>query len=395
MNSNDENDFNEFSKNKLLQGFGTDELKALYEISKPIPLEKGASLIYEGEKGNELYFITRGTLEVTKHDKDEKNTYVIDTLSSGEVVGEISFIDRGFRSASVRAKTKAQVRSISFDLLEKFVNQSVEYSHVYIHLSKNISQRLRNTSNMALESLKNESRENKTRVRMGMFLVYIITGLCLFAYALSSLQYLVRKAPSSSYIALPLTLLIGASLLILMKLSKLSWSEFGVTLDNWRRSVFEGIVFPIPILGACLFVKWMLTLYDSDYAGQSLFEPFAVIEHPENKTWAFWFAANAIYCFFMVPIQELLTRGALQGLLADFLIGRWRVPLSILASNLVFSTVHVYFSLHTGVIVFLGGIYIGWIYSRTHNLISSMLAHAILGVWFLSVLGESIAIQRI
>jgi CRP-like cAMP-binding protein len=387
MDTTDDNDFELFRNNHLFRGFGEKEIKTLYGISKEVPLERGDILIHEGEKGEDLFIIIKGTLEVTKYDPEEKDTYVIDTLVAGDSVGEIAFIDRGVRSASVRAQTEAVVRSISFQALEDLVKKSTEFSEIYIHLSKHISQRLRSTSNMALESLKKEVRENRTRVNMGLFLIEIITVLCLFAYSLDGLQYLISVVPNTSYVALPLTLLMGVFLLVMMKYSKLSWKEFGLTLSNWKRAVFEGIVFPIPILGFGVFIKWAVIHLHPAYAGRALFEPFAAFTDPAQRTWGYWIAFNAIYWFFIVPIQELLTRGGLQGLLEHFLTGKHRVLISILISNLIFSTVHVFFALHFGLIVFFGGLFIGWIYSRTHNLISSSIAHAVLGTWALSVLG--------
>jgi hypothetical protein len=230
---------------------------------------------------------------------------------------------------------------------------------------------------------------------MGLFLVFIITSLCFFAFALDSLEDLVKRIPNSAYISLPLTLLIGVFLLILMKFSKLSWTEFGIGKSNWRQAVIEGVIYPIPLLGACLLLKWMLILFHPEYFQHPFFEPFAMIQDPEDRTWLYWMSGVAVYSLFMVPIQELLTRGALQGLLEDFLVGKHKVLVAILCSNLMFSTIHVYFSFHIGIIVFFGGIYIGWIYSRNHNLISSWIAHAVLGVWFLSVLGSAIAIQKL
>lgn len=394
MDPSTDGDFELFCKNQLFRGFGKEETKALYAISKPISLERGAVLIQEGDVGSDLFIITKGILEVTKYDPEEKDTYVIDALTPGDSVGEIAFIDRGARSASVRAQTDAEVRSLSFDALEKFVNKSTEYSQIYIHLSKHISQRLRNTSNMALESLKKEVKENRIRVYMGLFLINIITVLCIFAYSLDGLQYLISIVPNTSYVALPLTLFMGIFLLIMMKFSRLSWREFGITLTNWKRAVFEGFVFPIPILGFGIFIKWAFIQLDPAYAGRQIFEPFAAIQDVSQHTWGHWLTLNVIYWFLMVPIQELLTRGGLQGLLEDFLIGKHRVLISILISNLIFSTVHVFFALHFGLIVFFGGLFIGWIYSRTHNLISSWIAHALLGTWALSVLGAALSFHK-
>jgi CRP-like cAMP-binding protein len=382
-----ERDYELFKKNRLFVGFEDKEIRTLYNLSCEIRLQPGSFLIREGETGNDLFLIMEGELEVLKADPEEKVDYLMDILTAGDSVGEIAFVDRDVRSASVKAQTEVTVRGISFAALDRLLKESKEYSQLYVPLSKHISHRLRDTSNRSVEALKKEVREARIRVNMGAFLIVIITVLCLFTYSLNGLEYLMRVVPTTSYVALPLTFVMGIFLLILMRYSKISWRGFGLTLTNWKQAVFEGIIFPIPLLALGLLCKWAFIEFKPEYAGHPLFEPFAVFADPQDKTIWDWLALNSIYWIIMVPIQELLVRGALQGLMENFLTGKYRVFFAILVSNLIFSTTHIFFALHFGLIVFIGGIYIGWIYSRTHNLISSCIAHAILGTWALSVLG--------
>lgn len=395
MHQIDESDFDSFCKNKLLVGLGLEELQALYDLTHSVSLQPGEFLFSEGDKASDLFFVTQGTLEVTKHDPEIESAHIIQTITHGDTIGELTFIDKGFRSASIRAKTKATLRKISFIALEKHVSQSPKYAHIYIQLAKSISQHLRNSSDQALESLKREVQQNKIRVRMGNFLIYIITTLSFFAYSLDGLQYLISISPNTSYVALPFTLIIGISILILIVTSKISWSEFGVSLSNWRQAVFDGIVLCLPVMVGSLLIKWFLILFHPIYKGQPFFDPFAVILDPAQKTWLFWLGLNSIYWFIIVPVQELLTRGVLQGMLENFLSGKHKISMSIVMSNLIFSAGHLFFSLEIGVLTLFGGIYIGWVYSRTHNLIASIIAHALLGTWLLSVVGAAVSVHKV
>jgi len=54
---------------------------------------------------------------------------------------------------------------------------------------------------------------------------------------------------------------------------------------------------------------------------------------------------------------------------------------------LIFSTAHLFMSFQIGILVFVGGLYLGWLYSRTHNLVGVWVAHWLLGSWALSVVG--------
>jgi CRP-like cAMP-binding protein len=394
MHQTDESDFDSFCKNKLLEGLGPEELKALYDLTHSVKLEAGEVLFSEGDIANDLFFVTQGTLEITKHDPEIDTAHLIQTVTHGDVIGELTFIDKGTRSASVRAKTITTLRKISFPALEKHVNQSPKYAQVYIQLAKSISQRLRISSDQALDSLKREVQQNKMRVRMGNFLIYIITTLSFLAYSLDGLQYLISISPNTSYVALPFTLIIVISLGVLIVASKFSWREFGVSLSNWRQAAFEGCILSTPLMILSLLIKWFLIHFNLAYEGEPLFDPFAVILDPEQKTWLYWVALNSIYWVFLVPVQELITRGILQGMLENFLSGKYKIALSIVMSNLIFSAGHLFFSLEIGLFTLVGGIYIGWIYSRTHNLIGSIIAHILLGTWLLSIMGIALSVQK-
>ena len=72
-----------------------------YSEENVITVAKGENLIYEGEDSNELYYIQTGTLAVLK--RKSSGEQQIGTIYSGEIVGEMSFIDNEPRSATVRA----------------------------------------------------------------------------------------------------------------------------------------------------------------------------------------------------------------------------------------------------------------------------------------------------
>jgi len=239
-----------------------------------------------------------------------------------------------------------------------------------------------------LKSLRKEVAESKTRSSMGVFIICIIATLSLFTYALGGLHYLLKVVPNSTYVTLPITLALGLFLLLMINYFQMPLREVGITLINWKRSLFEGIVFTIPIVAvSATAVKWVLMTFVPHYQGRPFFDPFALILDPSDRTWAYWMELNLVYWFIIIPVQELLSRGALQGLLERFLIGKHRIVLSILASNLIFSSVHVFFSPYIAFSVFIAGCYLGWLYSRSHNLLGCFVAHIIIGTVALSILG--------
>ena len=63
----------------------------------------GETIIHEGESGDSAFIIVEGSVEVLVGDGD--NAKKVATLSNGDVFGEMSLIDPGPRSATVKALT--------------------------------------------------------------------------------------------------------------------------------------------------------------------------------------------------------------------------------------------------------------------------------------------------
>jgi ATP-binding cassette subfamily B protein len=79
----------------------------------------GEILCRQGSVGDELFIIGRGDVEIVVAD-DDGNERIVNTLHEGDCVGEISFMRRTPRNATVRAQTNVEVhilRRLDFDAL--------------------------------------------------------------------------------------------------------------------------------------------------------------------------------------------------------------------------------------------------------------------------------------
>jgi len=375
-----------FKHNALFAGIELNQIETLFSVTKESILEPGKYLIQDGEKALEMYFVLEGELEVIKRDEKHHQDHVIATLKGGDVFGEIALVDRGLRSASVRSLTTVRVRSLIFSDFERLSKQDPELLKIYIQISQNISHRLRHANEKTIEAVQREADQYKTRVFMGTFLVNIITMICLFTFSLQGLKYLLKSVPNTSVIAIPLIVIFAFFSYLLMRKSNLPPVFWGMTCKNWKRSVYEGILYTIPFLGLQITGKLLLLDFDPVYLGHSLFEPYAMITDPAHKNLTYWIILTLSYWLF-VPLQEILARGVLQGLLEEFLVGKYRVWTSIFVSNLIFGTVHLWLTGFIAATLVIQGIYLGWLYSRTHNLIGVSIAHMMLGTWGLAVVG--------
>jgi CRP-like cAMP-binding protein len=103
----------------LFRVFKTDELIIISEFMNPIKASKGKILFQEGDKGDYICFVIDGRFDVMKRTMTE-NKIILNTLSRGRSFGEMAIIEDSPRSATVKARTKASLITLTrkdFDLI--------------------------------------------------------------------------------------------------------------------------------------------------------------------------------------------------------------------------------------------------------------------------------------
>lgn len=75
------------------------ELEKVARATDEITMTEGSMVVDQGEMGREAYIILNGEVTI------KRNNRKIATLSSGDVVGELSLLDHGPRTASVVCAT--------------------------------------------------------------------------------------------------------------------------------------------------------------------------------------------------------------------------------------------------------------------------------------------------
>ena len=105
----------------------------------------GELVVHQGGAAQELYIVTRGRLEVLVGDqRDWKRVAVIEP---GSVFGEQSFVDGKPRSASVRALSDGEIRTLSLESFEVLAAKDPALMRaVVFDLARILSLRLRQTT---------------------------------------------------------------------------------------------------------------------------------------------------------------------------------------------------------------------------------------------------------
>jgi CRP-like cAMP-binding protein len=105
-----------------------------------LQLAPGDSLFREGEKGEKMYVLLEGEMEILLGD------FVLETVGKGALIGEMALIDDSPRTASVIAKTPCRLAEIDRRRFHFLVQQT---PHFATHVMKTLADRLRHMNAVA------------------------------------------------------------------------------------------------------------------------------------------------------------------------------------------------------------------------------------------------------
>lgn len=100
-------------------------------MSETVRLMPNEYLIREGEESTEMYYLQSGTMAVYKRKGDQEHQ--IGTIISGELVGEMSFLDKNPRSASVKAMSECVLVVVPMEKLEQTLATMPKWFGALLH----------------------------------------------------------------------------------------------------------------------------------------------------------------------------------------------------------------------------------------------------------------------
>ena len=129
------------------------ELSMLAELFNERSYNAGEVIFHEGDIGDSMYVIATGELDVLRKNPAGEH-HVIATLAAPQFFGEMSLIDKEYRSASVRAKTATTILQLSNENLHIFAkNYRNGFTWVVVNIARVLSIRLRETNRRLAELL--------------------------------------------------------------------------------------------------------------------------------------------------------------------------------------------------------------------------------------------------
>lgn len=124
------------------------ELASISKKMTPYSYSKGEFIVMEEMEGQQCYFITHGSVKITRSSKEGREV-ILAILTAGEFFGEMSLLDGETRSANVLTLEETKVLALNRN---DFMASLEEYPRVSIQLLKELTIRLRK-SDLQIASL--------------------------------------------------------------------------------------------------------------------------------------------------------------------------------------------------------------------------------------------------
>ncbi len=137
-------DINKLLRNvELFEGLSEEDLDEVARICKPRQFSFGDILAHQGEIGREMFIVSNGLVEVSVH--EQKTPRVVVNLGVGQLIGEMSLVDRGPRSATVRAiHDPTIVQVIQHDDFQTLCQQNTQIGYLVMqNVAADLSFKLR------------------------------------------------------------------------------------------------------------------------------------------------------------------------------------------------------------------------------------------------------------
>ncbi len=104
-------------KSRLFKNFSPEVIMAMTPFFTPCRFNSDNMICMKGDPSDYLYLICEGEVEVTVSSRDGK-IIVLETLSRGDVFGEVGLLDKGPRTADVTARTDISLYRLEADDFE-------------------------------------------------------------------------------------------------------------------------------------------------------------------------------------------------------------------------------------------------------------------------------------
>jgi CRP-like cAMP-binding protein len=133
----------------LFEKLNEDEYNQFLKIFEEKTIQKGETIIKDGESGDTAFLLIEGQVSVIKETIYGED-YVVTTIDAGgdEFFGEINLIDKGIRTSTITAITDVIIWEVSHNEIFQFMDKNPVIGYkIMSYLAKSFSNHLRKADN--------------------------------------------------------------------------------------------------------------------------------------------------------------------------------------------------------------------------------------------------------
>lgn len=379
-------------KAKIFAGLNDEQREAVAALAVRREIDTGEFILREYESVNThlIFVIATGKAEVLKDVGSSGGTarsVRIATIGVGDVVGDMSIVDKAPRSATVRALEPTTLLTLDMDRVRSELADLGVYPVVASNILAEVCRRMRENHTLTVSALNREIEASRVRVSSGMFVMGIIFLISCYTLALEPLLGLKRlnDGDGVAIITISFILIVSLGSAVAVMLSGYPLSDYGLTTRNAGTYAWQGALWSVPILAGCTALKWLLI---QGRPGASIFTPIVEFGVLPRYTPPFVYVNLILYILF-APLQEFTVRGALQSALHRLLGAATRKQIwsAIVLSNLLFSAGHSHIGIGFALAALIPGLFWGWMFYRQRSLVGPSVSHILIGTYVIFVLG--------
>lgn len=343
-------------------------------------------IVEEGAEATHLFLLRKGRATVER--RHAKGAYRVGQIEAPAVIGEMALFDRLPRTATVRAEGECVVDVLAFQKLRpdgelRQGKGGARWAAIHEKLMDGLlltmGARLRHMSDQQYQGA-------RAQAALGELLVNVVSLLAGYTILLEALDRLSDKLPqSSSAISLPLLAVFGWGSWRFIRNTGIPLADFGLGFRNLLGSVFEASVLTVPFMALLTGVKWLVLMSRAEWRGLPLFEHTSIahLGEPTVRNLLIVYGVSSL-------VQEMIVRSALQSTLEMFLWGKHRTLRAIVVASLCFSVNHMHLSFLFACLVFLPGMFWGWLFHRRRHILGPALSHLVVGGYVFFMLGTNL-----
>lgn len=122
-----EEKFNAIKELDFFRDFSDSEIWEIIHACNWQDIEAGREIVKEGEIDDSFYIITSGSVDITKEDRP------IGQLHEGDCFGEMAYLSKTERSATIKARDRVQVMKVNATLIEQVsVDCQLHFSNTFL-----------------------------------------------------------------------------------------------------------------------------------------------------------------------------------------------------------------------------------------------------------------------